>query len=221
MTSWCSRDHEKNMRYIYESCWLRDHQLFAKFSKCEFWLDKVTFLGHVISGEGLAVDSEKIRAVTEWKRPETVTEIRSFLGLAGYYRRFVLGFSQLASPLTKLLHKGVKFEWGAAQNQSFQELKSRLVTAPVLAMPITDKDYTVYTDASRLGLGCVLMQDEHVIAYASRQLWPHEPNYPTHDLELAAVVFALKIWRHYLYGTRCRVYTDHQSLNIAQERQMW
>ncbi|XP_078176354.1 uncharacterized protein LOC144569759 [Carex rostrata] len=139
-------EHEVHLRIVLQR--LRDHQLFAKFSKCEFWLEKVAFLGHVISGEGLAVDSEKIRAVTDWKRPETVTEIRSFLGLAGYYRRFVLGFSQLAAPLRKLLHKGVKFEWGATQDQSFEELKNRLVSAPVLAMPITDEEYTVYTDAS-------------------------------------------------------------------------
>ena len=149
-------EHEIHLRIVLQR--LREHRLFAKFSKCEFWLEEVTFLGHVISREGLAVDSEKIRAVTEWKRPETVTEIRSFLGLAGYYRHFVLGFSQLAAPLTKLLHKGVKFEWGAAQDQSFQELKNRLVSAPVLAMPITDEEYTVYTDSSRTGLGCVLMQ---------------------------------------------------------------
>ncbi|XP_078180783.1 uncharacterized protein LOC144574648 [Carex rostrata] len=212
-------EHEVHLRIVLQR--LRDHQLFAKFSKCEFWLEKVAFLGHVISGEGLAVDSEKIRAVTDWKRPETVTEIRSFLGLAGYYRRFVLGFSQLAAPLTKLLHKGVKFEWGATQDQSFEELKSRLVTAPVLAMPITDEEYTVYTDASGSGLGCVLMQKDHVIAYASRQLRSHEQNYPTHDLELAAVIFALKIWRHYLYGVKCRIFTDHQSLKyIFTQREL-
>ncbi|XP_078152180.1 uncharacterized protein LOC144547409 [Carex rostrata] len=212
-------EHEVHLRIVLQR--LRDHQLFAKFSKCEFWLEKVVFLGHVISGEGLAVDSEKIRAVTDWKRPETVTEIRSFLGLAGYYRRFVLGFSQLAAPLTKLLHKGVKFEWGATQDQSFEELKSRLVTAPVLAMPITDEEYTVYTDASGSGLGCVLMQKDHVIAYASRQLRSHEQNYPTHDLELAAVIFALKIWRHYLYGVKCRIFTDHQSLKyIFTQREL-
>jgi hypothetical protein len=212
-------EHEVHLRIVLQR--LRDHQLFAKFSKCEFWLEKVAFLGHVILGEGLAVDSEKIRAVTDWKRPETVTEIRSFLGLAGYYRRFVLGFSQLAAPLTKLLHKGVKFEWGAPQDQSFEELKNRLVTAPVLAMPITDEEYTVYTDASGSGLGCVLMQKDHVIAYASRQLRSHEQNYPTHDLELAAVIFALKIWRHYLYGVKCRIFTDHQSLKyIFTQREL-
>ena len=133
----------------------------------------------------------------------------------------MLGFSQLAAPLTKLLHKGVKFEWGTTQDQSFQELKNRLVSAPVLAMPITDEEYTVYTDASGSGLGCVLMQKDHVIAYASRQLRSHEQNYPTHDLELAAVIFALKIWRHYLYGVRCRIFTDHQSLKyIFTQREL-
>ncbi|XP_078148594.1 uncharacterized protein LOC144544050 [Carex rostrata] len=203
-------EHAAHLRVVLQR--LRDHQLYAKFSKCEFWMNQVAFLGHIVSGEGLAVDPEKIRAVTEWKRPTTVTEIRSFLGLAGYYRRFVMGFSQLARPLTELLHKGVKFEWGESQEKSFEELKSRLVSAPILAMPVVGKDYTVFTDASRSGLGCVLMQDGHVIAYASRQLRPHEQNYPTHDMELAAVIFALKIWRHYLYGAKCQIFTDHKSL---------
>ena len=206
-------EHAAHLRVVLQR--LRDHKLYAKFSKCEFWMDKVAFLGHVVSGEGLAVDPEKIRAVTEWKRPTTVTEIRSFLGLAGYYRRFVEGFSQLARPLTELLHKGVKFVWGEKQERSFEELKSRLISAPILTMPITGKDYTVFTDASRAGLGCVLMQEDQVIAYASRQLRPHEQNYPTHDLELAAVIFALKIWRHYLYGVKCQIFTDHKSLKYV------
>lgn len=206
-------EHAEHLRVVLQR--LRDHKLYAKLSKCEFWMDKVAFLGHVVSSEGLAVDPEKIRAVTEWKRPTTVTEIRSFLGLAGYYRRFVEGFSQLARPLTELLHKGVKFIWGEKQERSFEELKSRLVSAPILTMPITGKDYTVFTDASRMGLGCVLMQEDQVIAYASRQLRPHEQNYPTHDLELAAVIFALKIWRHYLYGVKCHIFTDHKSLKYV------
>jgi ribonuclease HI len=132
--------------------------------------------------------------------------------MAGYYRRFVHGFSQLARPLTTLLHKGVKFEWGEKQERSFQELKDRLVSAPILAMPDSNQDFDVYTDASRSGLGAVLMQDRHVIAYGSRQLRPHEQNYPTHDLELAAVIFALKLWRHYLYGAKYNIFTDHKSL---------
>lgn len=121
------------------------------------------------------------------------------MGLAGYYRRFVQDFSKIAAPLTRLTRKGIKFEWSEKCEQSFQELKNRLTSAPVLALPDDSGEYVIYSDASRQGLGCVLMQHGNVIAYASRQLRPHELNYPTHNLELAAIVFALKLWRHYLY----------------------
>ena len=172
----------------------------------------MVFLGHVISGDGIFVDPKKIEAIVSWEQPKNVSEIRSFLGLAGYYRRFVEHFSLLAAPLTRLTRKGVKYEWSEDCEQSFQELKTRLTMAPVLALPTPGVEYVVFSDASRQGLGCVLMQEGRVIAYASRQLKKHETNYPTHDLELAAVVFALKIWRHYLYGETCRIFTDHKSL---------
>ena len=197
---------------------LREHQLYAKFSKCEFWLPSVAFLGHVVSKEGISVDPKKVEAVQNWPRPTTVTEIRSFLGLAGYYRRFVKDFSRIAAPLTKLTQKNVKFVWSEQCEESFQRLKECLTTAPVLALPIVGSGYVVYCDASRVGLGCVLMQQDRVIAYASRQLKKHEQNYPTHDLEMAAVVFALKIWRHYLYGETCEIYTDHKSLKYIFEQ---
>ena len=134
------------------------------------------------------------------------------MGLAGYYRKFVEGFSKIATPLTKLTRKEEKFIWSEACQNSFDELKQRLTTAPVLTLPSGSEGFTVYCDASKQGLGCVLMQHDRVIAYASRQLKKHEVNYPTHDLELAAVVFALRIWRHYLYGVPCRFFTDHKSL---------
>ncbi|KAK9110556.1 hypothetical protein Sjap_018616 [Stephania japonica] len=191
---------------------LRDHRLFAKFSKCEFWLPEVRFLGHVVGATGVAVDPEKVRAVIEWPTPTTVTQIRSFLGLAGYYRRFVQDFSKIAAPMTKLIKKNAKFDWNEECEHAFNTLKQKLTTAPVLALPETGKDLVVYTDASKVGLGGVLMQEGRVIAYASRQLKVHERNYPTHDLELAAIVFALKIWRHHLYGVRFELFTDHKSL---------
>ena len=122
------------------------------------------------------------------------------------------GFSVIASPLTKLLRKGVKFEWDDKCQSSFERLKEILVEAPVLTQHTLGRDYTMYSDASRIGLGCILMQDGKVVAYTSRQLKPHEQNYPTHDLKLAAVVFTLKIWQHYLYGEKCRIFTDHKSL---------
>jgi hypothetical protein len=143
--------------------------------------------------------------------PQTVKEVRSFLGLAGYYQRFIENFSKIAKPLTSLLEKGVDFSSDERQ-KAFEELKKRLTMVPVLTLPDQSKRFTVYCDASRDGLGCVLMQKGRVIAYASRQLRRHELNYPTHDLQLAAVVHALKIWRHYLFGQRCDIYTDHKSL---------
>ena len=169
------------------------------------------FLGTSSYG-GIVVDPGKVRDVLKWEPPQTVSEIRSFLGLAGYYRRFKEGFSKIVKPLTSLLEKEKEFVWSDECQASFEELRRRLTTAPVLAMPDIHKSFDIYCDASRQGLGCVLMQEGHVIAYAPRQLRKHEQNYPTHDLELAVVVHALKIWRHYLLGHRCQIYTDHKSL---------
>jgi hypothetical protein len=203
-------EHATHLRLVLGT--LREHQLYAKFSKCEFWLKEVGFLGHVISAGGVSVDPSKITSILERKAPTNPTEVRAFLGLAGYYRKFVEGFSSIARPMTQLLRKDKKFEWTEKCEQSFQELKKRLVSAPILTMPDITKNFDVYCDTSRLGLGSVLMQDGKVIAYLSRQLRPHELNYPTHDLELAAVVYALKTWRHYLMGNQCEIYTDHKSL---------
>ena len=202
--------HAEHLRIVLQT--LKDQRLYAKFKKCEFWLDSVIFLGHIINRDGISVDTQKIKAIMDWPQPKTVFEVRSFLGLAGYYRRFVKDFSKIAVPLTELTRKGEPFVWTEKREQGFQELKKRLTTAPILALPEGTEGFSIYSDASHQGLGCVLMQNGKVIAYASRQLKPHEKNYPTHDLELAAVIFALKIWRHYLYGVRCEIYTDHQSL---------
>jgi hypothetical protein len=167
-----AEEHEQHLRVVLGK--LRSHQLYAKFSKCEFWLQKVSFLGHVLTAEGVAVDPEKVAAVSEWKQPTSVSEIRSFLGLTGYYRRFIEGFSKIARPMTKLLKKDKKFLWTEACERSFRELKERLTTAPVLVLPDIHKDFVIFCDASRQGLGCVLMQEGRVVAYASRQLRPHE-----------------------------------------------
>ena len=202
--------HEAHLRTVVQL--LRSHQLYAKLEKCEFWLTEVRFLGHVVSGDGVFVDPSKIDAVSKWEQPTSVFEIRSFLGLAGYYRRFVKDFARLAAPLTRLTRKGVKFDWDEACERSFAELKTRLTTAPVLIVPERGIGYDVYCDASGEGLGSVLMQQGKVVAFGSRQLKVHERNYPTHDLELAAVVFALKLWRHYLYGEKFQVFSDHKSL---------
>ena len=160
----------------------------------------MTFLGHVVSGKGISVDPTKIEAIIDCPRSTSATEVRSFLGLARYYRRFIQNFSKTAASLTQLTRKGKVFSWDSACEQSFGELKHRLVTVLVLAVPDNSGNFVVYSDASGKGLGCVLMQNGKVIAYASRQLKDYERNYPTHDLELAVIVFALKICRHYLYG---------------------
>ncbi|WVZ51597.1 hypothetical protein U9M48_002727 [Paspalum notatum var. saurae] len=191
---------------------LRDNKFYAKLKKCEFWLSEVSFLGHVINEKGISVDPSKVSAVVEWEKPSNVKEVRSFLGMAGYYRRFVKEFSIIAKPLYMLTHKNVKFEWTNECDLSFRVLKEKLVSAPALALPELGKRFTVYSDASRVGLGCVLMQEGKLIAYASRQLRKHEENYITHDLELAAVVFTLKLCWHYLYGEPCDIFTDHKSL---------
>jgi hypothetical protein len=191
---------------------LRENQLYAKLSKCEFWLKEVSFLGHIISEGGISVDPSKVKDVLSWKTPQNVSDIKSFLGLVEYYRRFIEGFLKISRPMTELLAKGNTFEWTPRRETSFQELKKRLTTAPVLTLPGMEKPFSIYCDASGQGLGCVLMQDGHVVAYASRQLRKHKEKYPTHDLELAAVVHVLKIWRHYIIGKRCEVYSDHKSL---------
>ncbi|GJU15082.1 putative reverse transcriptase domain-containing protein [Tanacetum coccineum] len=184
-------EHANHLRIILEL--LRKEKLYAKFSKCDFWIRMVQFLGHLIDSQGLHVDPAKIEAVKNWASPTTPTEVRQFLGLAGYYRRFIQGFSKIAKPLTKLTQKNKKYIWEKDQETAFQLLKQKHYEAPILALPEGNDDFVIYCDASLQGLGAVLMQKEKVIAYASRQLKPHEENYTTHDLELGAVVFALKI----------------------------
>jgi hypothetical protein len=184
-------EHAQHLRIVLTR--LREHQLYAKFSKCAFWLEEIQFLGHVLSAKGIAVDPTKVKDILEWKPPTTVHQVRSFLGLAGYYRRFIPNFSKLMKPITSLLKNDIKFNWSSNCNEAFEQLKVLLTTASVLAQPDIEMSFDVYCDASGSGLGCVLMQEGRVIAYASRQLRRHEEHYPTHDLELAAVVHALKI----------------------------
>ncbi|GJR14087.1 putative reverse transcriptase domain-containing protein [Tanacetum coccineum] len=217
-----SKDKKENEEYLKAILeLLKKDKLYAKFSKCEFWILKVQFLGHIIDSRGIHVDPAKIESIKDWASPKTPTEIRQFLGLAGYYRRFIEGFSKIAKSMTKLTHKGIKFDWGEKEENAFLLIKQKLCSAPILALPERSEDFMVYCDASHKGLGDVLTQREKVIAYASRQLKIHEKNYTTHDLELRSVVFALKIWRHYLYGTKCTVFTDHKSLqHILDQKEL-
>ncbi|GJX07167.1 putative reverse transcriptase domain-containing protein [Tanacetum coccineum] len=179
--------HKVHLKLILEL--LRNEKLYAKFSKCEFWLQEVQFLGHVVNIDSIHVDPNKIESMKNFKIPESPTEIRSFLGLTGYYRRFIENFSKIAKPLTMLTQKNKKYEWGDKQEEAFRILKDKMCNAPVLALPDGPDDFVVYYDASNQGFGCVLMQRGKVIAYASRQLKVHEKNYTTHDLELGVYIF--------------------------------
>ncbi|XP_052733512.1 uncharacterized protein LOC128196492 [Vigna angularis] len=188
-------EHEDHLRIVLGV--LREKELYAKRSKCEFWMKEIQFLGHVVSAGGISVDPAKVKAVLDWENPRSVTEVRSFVGLAGYYRQFIEGFSKIVAPLTYLTRKDQPFAWTDRCEESFQELKRKLTSAPVLIIPDTAKPFEVYCDASYQGLGCVLMQERKVVAYASRQLKIHEKNYPTHDLELAVVVRWLEFLKDY------------------------
>ena len=167
-----AQEHEHHLRIVLQI--VREKQLFAKLSKCDFWLKEVSFLGHIMYAKGIRVDPIKIEAIVSWKPPRNVIEVRSFLGLVRYYRRFVKGFSFIDPTLTKLLRKGVKFEWDDKCQSSFDQLKKILVETPVLTQPTPGREYSMYSDASRIGFECVLIQDGKVVAYASKQLKPHE-----------------------------------------------
>jgi hypothetical protein len=161
-----SKNNDEHLRLVLQK--LRENHLYAKLSKCEFWLKEVSFLGHIISKGGIFVDPSKVKGVLSWNILQNVSDIRSFLGLAGYYRWFIEGFSKIVKPMTELLEKGKTFEWTPRREASFQELKKRLTTTPVLTMSDMEKPFSIYCDASGQDLGCVLMQDGHVVAYASR-----------------------------------------------------
>ena len=203
-------EHSEHLRSVLQI--MRERKLYAKLSKCEFWMKEVKFLGHVVSQRGISIDPSKVEAALNWEQPTIVTEVKSFLDLAKYYRQFVKNFSQITLPLMKLTRKNIQFEWTPKYGQSFQELKEKLTIVPVLTLPDPHGQFEVYCDAFRKGLGCVLMQSRNVVTYASRQLKSHKKNYPTHDLKLAAVVFALKIRRDHLYGVKFEVFSNHKCL---------
>ncbi|GKC25952.1 putative reverse transcriptase domain-containing protein [Tanacetum coccineum] len=211
-------EHAEHLKLILEL--LKKEELYAKFSKCKFWLSRVQFLGHVIDSEGIHVDPTKIESIKDWTSPKTLTEIRQFLGLAGYYRRFIEGFSKIAKPMTKLTEKNVKFDWSEKAEAAFQLLKQKLCSASIFALPKGSENFVVYRDASHKGLGAVLMQRKNVIAYASRQLKIHEKNYTTHDLELGAVKelnMRQRRWLELLSDYNCEIRYHPGKANVVAD----
>ncbi|GJW53839.1 putative reverse transcriptase domain-containing protein [Tanacetum coccineum] len=212
-------EHAVHLNLILEL--LKKEELYAKFSKCEFWLSKVQFLGHVIDSEGIYVDPAKVESIKDWASPKTPTKIRQFLGLVGYYRRFIKGFSKIAKPMTKLTQKNVKFDWSEKAEAAFQLLKQKLCSAPIMALPEGRENFIVYCDASLKGLGVILMQKEKVIAYASHQLKIHKKNYTTHDLELRAVKelnMRQRRWLELLSDYDCEIRYHPGKANVVEAR---
>lgn len=207
-------EHDARLRQVLDR--LRANKLYAKLSKCEFFKSEIGFLGHTVSANGLGPEQSKISAIHDWPAPTTVKELRSFLGLANYYRRFIEHFSHIAAPMTELLRKDQNYDWGPAQQQAFDTLKERLTTAPLLLLPDPNLPFHLNCDASDFAIGAVLMQDQgnglQPVAYESRKLNPAERNYPVHDREMLAIVHALRVWRHYLEGPPILGITDHDSL---------
>ncbi|MCW2743449.1 MAG: uncharacterized protein JWR45_3871 [Blastococcus sp.] len=207
-------EHKQHLRVVLDL--LRKHKLYAKESKCEFFKTSISFLGYMISADGLGMEPYKVKAVVDWPTPQSATEVRQFLGLAGYYRKFVRHFSHIASPLSELTSATVQWHWGAEQQRAFEQLKHAVTTAPVLALPDEHLPFVIRTDASGFALGAELLQDQgrglQPIAYHSQKMTPAERNYPVHEQELLAVISALKEWRHYVFGKEFKVVTDHQSL---------
>ena len=223
-------EHEQHVRQVLDL--LRQHKLYAKLSKCELFKTRVEFLGHIVDTKGLHMMEEKVKAIREWPRLQTVAEVQSFLGTVGYYRRFIHMFSQIAAPLTHLLQKGNEFRWGDEQQKAFDALKLAVSQHPVLILPDPSRPYVVTTDASGFAVGASLSQDQgnglQPIAFLSKKMLPAERNYPVHEQELLAVMLALRQWRHYLLGSRFRVITDHKSLvylktqpHLSQRQSRW
>lgn len=207
-------EHRRHVRLVLDI--LRKHQLYAKESKCEFFRDHVDFLGHRVDRDGVHMMDDKVRAIRDWPTPKSVEEVRSFLGMVGYYRKFIANFSNLAAPMTQLLQKGTRFDWGAAQEKAFRALIDATTTAPTLILPDPRLPYVITADACGFGVGASLMQDHgkglQPIAFLSKKLTAAELKYENHERELLALYRTLKEWRHYLYGSQFTLKTDHRNL---------
>ncbi|KAF0710524.1 hypothetical protein As57867_005504, partial [Aphanomyces stellatus] len=205
-------DHVQHLRVICDV--LQAEKLYARPSKCAFGVDSVDFLGHTISKDGLHVDQSKVRAIEMWSEPKSCKDVMSFVGLASYYRKFIPAFADLVRPLSGLLKKGTKWQWGEDERRAFLTIKVALQQAPVLQLPDYHKPFVVTTDASGYCCGAVISQldangNDRPIAFLSKRLGPHESNWPAHEKELYAIKLALGKWRHYLHGNRFDVYTDN------------
>ena len=206
----CLDDHVEHVRCVLDV--LRAESLFANLKKCTFCMEKVVFLGYVVSANGIEVDEEKVKAIREWPTPNNASEIRSFHGLASFYRRFIREFSSIATPLNEIVKKNIGFTWGDAQEHAFNMLKEKLCNAPLLVLPNFEKTFEIECDASGIGIGAVLMQEGRPICYFSEKLNGAALRYPTYDKELYALVRALQTWQHYLWPKEFVIHTDHESL---------
>jgi hypothetical protein len=211
-------EHEQHLKTVLEI--LRANRLFAKKSKCDFFKDSVSFLGHTVSKQGIYMEQDKMKAIEDWPACKSVTEVRSFLGLAGYYRKFIANFSRISASLSDLTKKQLKFEWTSCHQTALNQLKTAIQSAPVLIIPDPERPFVVTTDASGFAIGAALSQDLgkglQPIAFMSKKMIEAEKNYPVHEQELLAIICALKEWRHYLHGQHFTVITDHCSLKYLQ-----
>jgi hypothetical protein len=192
---------------------LRENKLYAKLEKCEFGVTEVDFLGHRITQEGLKMDDHKVKVILDWEPPKLVPALRSFLGLASYYCKFIKNFAKIAAPLTNLLKKSVvTFEWEKTCDKAFEALKDILVKAPMLKLPNFDRDFEIHSDASDFAIGGVLMQEGRPVAFESKKLNKTEQRWPTHEKEMWAVIHCFKTWGHYIGSKDVVVWTDNVTL---------
>ena len=204
-------EHLEHLRKVFQL--LRENSLYAKESKCEFFAEEVKYLGHIISRDGIRMDREKVQAILEWLEPKNLEELQIFLGMSGFYRRFIRDYAKIAVPMTNQLKgKGKTFEWGEDQKKSMQKLKVAIATAPILYIVDPNKPFVVETDASNFAVGAVLTQEGRPIAFESKKLDHAQQNYSVYERQLYAIVHALKKWKHYLYGAKVMIVFDHESI---------